>query len=131
MSSDFFYFFCHRALEYGSILNSVMTDIPSAPIGDFENTLRFPSEETSLDSGLPSHLLLGDVPCPSSPPYGFLHHTIGALNYASCFHAITEIRMLTWNMRILRLLCSYINLFFYNYFWFFSHLVGKSLDDFK
>jgi len=25
-------------------------------IGDFENTLSFPSEETSLGSGLPSHL---------------------------------------------------------------------------
>ena len=33
-----------------------MDDVPSAPIGDFENTLSFPSEETSLGSGLPSHL---------------------------------------------------------------------------
>jgi hypothetical protein len=72
-----------------------MTDIPSAPIGDFENTLSFPSEETSLDSGPASHLPLGDVPCPSCPPYGFLHHTIGALNYASCFNTIMDIRMLT------------------------------------
>jgi len=40
-----------------SILKSVMNDIPSAPIGDFENTLSFPSEETSLGSGIPSHLL--------------------------------------------------------------------------
>ena len=30
----------------------------------FKNTLSFPSEETSLDSGLPSHLPIGDVPCP-------------------------------------------------------------------
>jgi hypothetical protein len=72
-----------------------MTDIPSAPIVDFENTLSFPCEETSLDSGLPSHLPLGDVPCPSSPPYGFLHHTIRSLNSGLCFHALTEIRMST------------------------------------
>jgi len=39
---------------------------PSVPIGDFENEipLSFPREETSLGSGLPSHLPLGDVPCP-------------------------------------------------------------------
>jgi hypothetical protein len=42
----------------------------------FENTLSFTSEETSLDSVLPSYLPLGDIPCPSSPPYGFLHHSI-------------------------------------------------------
>jgi hypothetical protein len=42
----------------------MMDDIPSAPIGDSENTLSFPSEETSLGSGLPSHLPMGDVPCP-------------------------------------------------------------------
>jgi hypothetical protein len=48
-----------------------MNDIPSVPIGDFENTLSFPSEETSLGSGLPSHLPMGDVPCPSSPSHGF------------------------------------------------------------
>jgi hypothetical protein len=48
----------------------------------FENTLSFPGEETSLGSGLPSHLLEGDVPCPSSPSHGFLHHTIGAPNNA-------------------------------------------------
>jgi acetoin utilization deacetylase AcuC-like enzyme len=47
------------------------------PIGDCENTLSFPGEETSLGSGLSSHLPGGDAPCPSSPPHGFLHHTIG------------------------------------------------------
>jgi len=31
-----------------------MHDVPNVPIGDFENTLSFPSEETSLGSGLPS-----------------------------------------------------------------------------
>jgi hypothetical protein len=31
------------------------------------------------------------VPCPSSPPYGFLHHTIGALNIVLGIHAITAI----------------------------------------
>jgi len=72
-----------------------MNDVPSAPIGDFENTLSFPSEETSLGSGLPSHLPLGDVPCPFSPSHGFLHHPIGTLNSAICFHVITEIRILT------------------------------------
>ncbi len=55
----------------GSIPNTVMNDVPSVPIGDFENTLSFPSEETSLGSGLPSHLPLGNVPCPSSPSHGF------------------------------------------------------------
>jgi hypothetical protein len=58
---------------------TVMNDDPKVPIGDCENTLSFPGEETSLDSGLPSHLPLEDAPCPSSPPYGFLHHTIGTL----------------------------------------------------
>ncbi len=28
-----------------------MDDVPSVPIGDFENTLSFPSEETSLGFG--------------------------------------------------------------------------------
>ena len=42
--------------EYRSIPKPVMSDIPSDPIGDFENTLSFPNEETSLGSGLPSHL---------------------------------------------------------------------------
>jgi len=49
---------------------------PSVLIGGCENTLSFPSEETSLGSGLPSHLPKGDVPCPSCPSHGFLHHTI-------------------------------------------------------
>jgi hypothetical protein len=72
-----------------------MKDVPSAPIGDFENTLSFPSVETSLGSGLPSHLPLGDVPCPSSPSHGFLNHTIGTLNNAMGFHAITDLVMFT------------------------------------
>jgi len=59
-----------------------MNEVPNVPISDFENTLSFPSEETSLGSGLPSHLLMGDVPCPSSPSHGFLHHIIGPLNNA-------------------------------------------------
>jgi len=33
-----------------------MNDVLSVPNGDFENTLSFPSEETSLGCGLPSHL---------------------------------------------------------------------------
>jgi hypothetical protein len=78
----------------------VIAGILSAPIGEFENTLSFPSEETSIDSGLPSYLPLGDIPCPSSPPYGFLHHTFGALNNALCSHAITEIKMLTFRKKI-------------------------------
>jgi hypothetical protein len=59
-------------------------------IGGFENTLSFPSEETSLGSGLPSHLPKGDVPCPFSPSHGFLHHTIGTLNNASCVHTSAD-----------------------------------------
>jgi len=31
---------------------------------DIKNTFSFPSVETSLGSGIPSHLLMGDVPCP-------------------------------------------------------------------
>jgi hypothetical protein len=43
--------------EYpGSISKTVMIGVPRVPIGDFENTLSFPSEETSLDFRLPSHL---------------------------------------------------------------------------
>jgi hypothetical protein len=67
---------------------------PSFPIDDCENTLSFPSVETSLGSGLPSHLPKGDVPCPSIPSHGFLHHTIGTLNNATCVHAITDLKML-------------------------------------
>jgi hypothetical protein len=63
----------------GEVLNSVMNDFPSSPIGDFENTLSFPSEETSFASGLLSHLPWGDVPCQSSPSQGFLHQKIEAL----------------------------------------------------
>jgi hypothetical protein len=43
---------------------------------DIENTLSFPSVETSLGSRIPSHLPSGDVPCPSILSHGFLHHTI-------------------------------------------------------
>ena len=64
----------------GNIPETVMIDVPSVPNGDFENTLSFPSEETSLGFGLLSHLPQGDVPCPLSPSHGFLHHTIGTLN---------------------------------------------------
>ncbi|MGB3862116.1 MAG: hypothetical protein WA915_08515 [Candidatus Aminicenantaceae bacterium] len=78
----------------------MMDDVPSAPIGDFENTLSFPSEETSLGSGLPSHLPMGDVPCPSSPSHGFLHHTIGTLNNAMCIHAITVLGMFTHTRKV-------------------------------
>jgi hypothetical protein len=77
--------FClSRLVALGRISKTVMNDIPSVPIGDFENEipLSFPSEETSLGSGLYSHLPLGDVPCPSSRSHGFLHHTIGTLNNA-------------------------------------------------
>jgi hypothetical protein len=45
------------SLEFpGNISKTVMNDVPSLPIGDFENTLSFPSEKTSLGSGLSSHL---------------------------------------------------------------------------
>jgi hypothetical protein len=40
---------------------------------------------SSLGSGLPSHLPKGDVPCPFSPPHGFLHHTMGTHNIAIGF----------------------------------------------
>jgi len=35
----------------GRISKTVMNDLPSVPISDFENTLSFPSEETSLGRG--------------------------------------------------------------------------------
>ena len=35
----------------GCISKAVMNDVPSVPIGDFENTLSFPSEETLLGRG--------------------------------------------------------------------------------
>jgi len=72
-----------------------MNDLPSVPIGDFENTLSFAGEETSLGSGLPSHLPSRDVPCPSSPSHGFLHHTIETLNKVTRFLTITVLEMLT------------------------------------
>ncbi|MGB6866428.1 MAG: hypothetical protein WBE11_12100, partial [Candidatus Aminicenantaceae bacterium] len=68
-----------------------MNNVLSAPIGNFENTLSFPNEETSLGFGLPSHLPLGDVPCPFSPSPGFLHHTIGILNSAMPVQAISPL----------------------------------------
>jgi hypothetical protein len=43
---------------------------------DIKNTFRFPSEETSLGSGISSHLPSEDVLCPSIPPHGFFHHII-------------------------------------------------------
>jgi hypothetical protein len=83
------------AVKKGGISKTVMNDVPSVPIGDFENTLSFPGEETSLGSGLPSHLPSGDVPCPSSPSHGFLHHTIKIRNNATGFLTITVLEMLT------------------------------------
>jgi hypothetical protein len=79
----------------GSISKTVMKEVPSAPIGDCENTLSFSGEETSLDSRLPSHLPMGDVPSASSLPYGFLHHPIGSLKTAWSLLAITLLEMLT------------------------------------
>ena len=81
------------------------------PIWWFENTLSFPSDETSLGSGLPSHLPMGDVPYPSSPSHGFLHHIIGTLNSAIRIHAITHLgilssKFLLWNFRYV---CYYNN----------------------
>jgi hypothetical protein len=76
------------------ISKTEMNDVPSVPIGDFENTLSFPSEETSLGSGLRSHLLSRDVPCPLNPSHGFLHHTIANTQQCNPTHAITLLEML-------------------------------------
>jgi hypothetical protein len=65
---------------YHYFLKTAMCDFPNVPISDFENTLSFPGEETSLGSGLPSHPPSDDIPCPSSPSHGFLHHLIGTLS---------------------------------------------------
>ena len=59
-----------------SISKSMFMSLRVIRLYDIENTLSFPGEETSLGSGLPSHLPKGDVPCPYSPSHGFLHHTI-------------------------------------------------------
>jgi hypothetical protein len=56
----------HKALSMTeSIFKTGMDEAPSVTISDFEKEipLSFPSEETSLGSGLPSHLLMGGVPC--------------------------------------------------------------------
>jgi succinyl-diaminopimelate desuccinylase len=72
---------------------------------DIKNTLSFPGKETSIDSGLPSHLPLGDVPCPSSPPYGFSikqsDHTIELIRILSITNP--EISILIKN----DLICSF------------------------
>jgi len=69
-----------------------MNEVPKVPIGDFENTLSFPSEKTSLGSGLPSHLPTGDVPCPSSPSHGFLHTQLELpiMQHDSCHHGFED-----------------------------------------
>jgi hypothetical protein len=81
--------FCRLHFQNVSNFRTVINEVSSVPISDFENTLSFPCEETSLGSGLPSHLLLGDVPCPSSPTHGFLHHIIGTLKTQceTCHHS--------------------------------------------
>jgi hypothetical protein len=64
-----------------------MDEIPSVPISDFENTLSFPSVETSLGRGGFPHISSWEM-CHAawSPPHGFLHHIIGPLNTAlPCF----------------------------------------------
>jgi hypothetical protein len=48
-------------LDYASIPKTVMNVIPSAPIGDFENTLSFPSAETSLGRGGFPHITLREM----------------------------------------------------------------------
>jgi hypothetical protein len=91
----------------------MMNSVPSVPIDDFENTLSFPSEETSLGSGIPSHLPSGDVQCPSIPSHGFLHHTIGTLNSAMRVQTITSLQMLILclKMRKSKRICGIIWLF--------------------
>jgi hypothetical protein len=49
------------AIKAGSMPKTMMNDVLKAPINDFENKLGFTSEETLLDSGLPSHHPLADV----------------------------------------------------------------------
>lgn len=70
-----------------SFPKTVMRDLLSVPIRDFENEIPhcFLGEETSIGSGLLSHLSMGDVPCLSSPTRGYLHHLIGTLNKALRF----------------------------------------------
>jgi hypothetical protein len=58
-------------------------------------TKRYRASVYRLGSGLPSHLPVGDVPCPSSPSHGFLHHTTGTLNNATCIHIIMDLGMLS------------------------------------
>ena len=72
-----------------------MTGIPSALIGDFENTLSFPGEETSLDRGGFPHISLWEI----SHAHPALHTVFSttqlcALNNAPGFLTITEMRVL-------------------------------------
>jgi hypothetical protein len=53
--------------------------------------------ETSLGSGIPSHLLSGDVPCPSIPSHGFLPHTIGSPLTLLYIHDNTNLEMLKYH----------------------------------
>jgi len=53
-----------RSIRTGFLVSTpktVMNDVPSAPIGDFENTLSFPSEETSLGRGGFPHISLREM----------------------------------------------------------------------
>jgi hypothetical protein len=100
----------------GSFPKTMMRDIPSVPISDFENTLNFPSEEIYLGSGPPSHLPMGNVPCLSSPSHGFLHHIIGTLNNVMRF--LTSRFGILMNIEILFEKTFYFDINIGNTFWY-------------
>jgi hypothetical protein len=74
----------------GNIPKTVMNDVSRVPIDDFENTLEGTVSQTVRSGNGPY-----TGPCPYSPPYGFLHHTIGTLNNAIRIPVITVLGMLT------------------------------------
>jgi hypothetical protein len=68
-----------------SISNTVMEDVPNDPIGGSKTRFVGTVSQT-VRSGNGPYI---NVPYPSSPSHGFLHHTIGSLNNAKRFYAIT------------------------------------------
>jgi hypothetical protein len=53
---------------------AITNDVECVPIGNFENSFNFPSDETSLGRGGFAHNALQSVPCPLSPSRSFLSH---------------------------------------------------------
>jgi len=70
-----------------------MNDVPSVSIGDFENTLSFPSEETSLRRGGFPHISLREM-CHARPALLTVFSTTqlehSMTQYDSCHHGFGD-----------------------------------------